>query len=317
MWIKLMDLLAYSERYYMKTLTNQQNPLPKFMPSQASFGSKLTALGSKLTAFGSKLMALGSKLAKFMALGLKLIALGSKLEMGATGAIGASAYLGQVCKICKNCNKWFCKTLGYFGIFVKCELKNHLQTNGPKKYWTSWFNQRCPAVCSKGNSPLAACRQSSCNSSCTRFNYPNKGRKHNHPAGNVTETRLKHVDTLQLQLFKAKVNHIRTGSSLFKKQPWCFKRLSTDKQATKPNLLSWTYCYQYHDASLQTFLSANQLPSDAPEVKCSKRLFYTFIIENFLDHFSINRDHLRCLWRLHAKFLFTNGFAAAILEQDD
>lgn len=41
------------------------------------------------------------------------------------------------------------------------------------------------------------------------------------------------------------------------------------------------------------------------------------MIKNSRNHFSMNRDHLRCLRSLHAKFLFTNGFAAAILEQAD
>ncbi len=138
--------------------TNQQNSWQN--SSQASLGSKLTALGSKLTAFGSKLMALGSKLAKFMTLGLKLIALGSKLEMGATGAIGLSTYLGQVCKNCRNCNSWSCKTnkyLGYFGIIVKCEVKkrNHPQTNSPKTYWTSWFMIQSKMLCSRQQGHLA------------------------------------------------------------------------------------------------------------------------------------------------------------------
>ena len=255
--------------------TNQQNSWQN--SSQASLGSKLTALGSKLTAFGSKLMALGSKLAKFMTLGLKLIALGSKLEMGATGAIGPSAYLGQVCKNCRNCNSWSCKTnkyLGYFGIIVKCVMSSLKKEITPKQTHPrniephdSWFNQRCSAVVSKGNSPLAACRQSSCNSSCTRFNCPSKGRKQNLTAGNVKETRLKHVDTLQL--VKVEVKHIRSESSLFKKQLWCFKKLNTNKQATKPNLYSWTYSYQYHDRYIITNLYLCKSPSEALQVTCS------------------------------------------------
>ena len=200
-------------------------------------------------------MALGSKLAKFMALGLKLIALGSKLEMGATGAIGASAYLGQVCKNCKNCNKWSCKNTFDTWIPKQTAPRNIEPHDSIKDALQSAAREiRHWQLAGKALATLPAPGSS----------IPT--REENTITLQVTWW--KHVDTLQL--VKVEITHIRSESSLFKKQLWCFKRLSTDKQATKPNLLSWTYSYQYEDASLQTFLYANQLPSDAPEVKCSK-----------------------------------------------
>lgn len=234
MWIKLMDLHI---QHVININTSQpcQPQINKILcqnSCQASFGSKLTALGSKLTAFGSKLMALGSKLAKFMALGLKLIALGSKLEMGATGAIGASAYLGQVCKNCKNCNKWSCKN-------TFDTVDN--QTNWPQEILNLMIQSKMLCSLQQGKFAIGSLPAKLLQLFLHQVQPSQQGKKTQSPSREREGNNAKTCWHATISQSRSQTHQVRI--KFFQETTltlWCFKRLSTDKQATKPNLYSST-----------------------------------------------------------------------------